>query len=87
MAEAQRAEIRSAMESQSSVLVGNALLYLAPAKTLTKSPLSPDLYLDTEFRKENDRRAALFGGHADAWPSVKDNPMAPQYLRDYGQTP
>ena len=75
MTEAQRAKVRSDMESQSSGLVGNALLYLAPARTLTKSPLSPDLYLDPEFRKENDRRAALFGGHADSWPTVKDNPM------------
>ncbi len=62
MTEAQRAKIRSDMESQTSVLIGNALLYLAPARTLTKSPLSPDLYLDPEFRKENDRRAALLGG-------------------------
>lgn len=73
------------MESQSAVLVGNALLYLAPAGSLRKSPLSPDLYLDPEFRKENDRRAALFGGPADPWPTVKDNPMVPSYLRDYGQ--
>jgi len=84
MTEAQKAKIRSDMESQTSVLVGNALLYLAPARTLTKSPLSPDLYLDPEFRKENDRRAALFGGQPDPWPSVKDNPVSPQFLRDYG---
>ena len=84
MTEEQRAKIRSDMESQTSVLVGNALLYLAPARTLTKSPLSPDLYLDPEFRKENNRRAALFGGLPDPWPTVKDNPMSPQVRRDYG---
>ncbi len=84
MTEAQRTKIRSDMESHTSVLVGNALLYLAPARTLTKSPLSPDLYLDPEFRKENDRRAALLGGQPDPWPTVKDNPMSPQFLRDYG---
>ena len=66
------------------MLVGNAVLYLARAETLTKSPLSPDLYLDPEFRKENDRRAALFGGQPDPWPTVKDNPMSPQFRRDYG---
>lgn len=87
MTEAQRMKVRSDMESQSSVLVGNSLLYLAPAGSLTKSPLSPDLYLDPEFRKENDRRAALFGGHADPWPTVKDNPMVPLYVLDYGQKP
>ena len=84
MTEAQKAKIRADMESQTSVLVGNALLYLAPAQTLTKSPLSPDLYLDPEFRKENDRRAALFGGQPDPWPTVKNNPMSPQFIRDYG---
>ena len=84
MTEAQRAKIRADMESQTSVLVGNAVLYLARAQTLTKSPLSPDLYLDPKFRKENDRRAALFGGQPDPWPTVKDNPMSPQFRRDYG---
>jgi hypothetical protein len=68
MTEVQRAKIRAEMEHQTAVLAGNALLYLAPARLLTKSPLSPDLYLDPEFRKENDRRARLFlvspiGGH------------------------
>lgn len=53
---------------------------------------SPDLYLDPEFRKENDRRATLFGGSpfggsSDPWPTVKDNPLSPRYLRDYGGTP
>ena len=84
MTEAQRAKVRSEIGSQSSVLVGNALLYLAPARTLTRSPLSPDLYLDPEFGKEIDRRAALFGGQPDPWPTVRDNPMSPQFLRDYG---
>lgn len=84
MTEAQRAEIRAEMESQTSALIGNALLYLAPARTLTKSPLSPDLYLDSEFRRENDRRAALFGGRPDPWPAVQDNPMSPQFVRHYG---
>jgi hypothetical protein len=87
MTEGQKAQVRSGMESQTSVLAGNSLLFLGPAKTLTKSPLSPDLYLDPEFRKENDRRAALFGGKPDPWPTVRDNPMSPKYLRDYGGHP
>jgi hypothetical protein len=87
MTEVQRANIRSAMESQTSLLVGNSVLFLGPARALTKSPLSPDLYLDPEFRKENDRRAALLGGAPDPWPTVMDNPMSPQFLRDYGGHP
>jgi hypothetical protein len=87
MTEPQRVKLRVEMESQASVLVGNSLLYLAPAETLTKSPLSPDLYLDPEFRKENDRRAALSGGELDVWPTTQDNPMSPQFLRDYGPHP
>ena len=84
MTEAQKAKIRSDMESQTAVLTGDSLLFLGRGEALTKSPLSPDLYLDPEFRKENDRRAALFGGMPDPWPTVKDNPMSPQFLRDYG---
>lgn len=60
------------------------MLYLARAEMLTKSSLSPDLYLGPEFRKENDRRAALMGGEPDSWPTVKDNLMSPQFRRDYG---
>ena len=84
MTESQKAQTRSEMQGHSSVIAGNLLLYLGPAETLTRSPLSPDLYLDPEFRKENERRAALFGGAADTWPMVKDNPMSPQYLHSYG---
>jgi hypothetical protein len=87
MTEAEKAKVRSEMESQTSALAGNSVLYLGPAWALTKSPLSPDLYLDPEFRKENDRRAALVGGMPDPWPTVKDNPMTPQFLRDYGGHP
>lgn len=87
MTEDQKAQVRTAMESQASVLLGNALLFLGRAETLTKSPLSPDLYLDSEFREENDRRASLFGGKPDPWPTVRDNLMSPKYLRNYGGPP
>lgn len=91
MTDAQKTKVRSEMESQTAVLDGDALLFLGAAGALTKSPLSPDLYLDPGFRKENDRRAALFGGSpfggsSDPWPTIKDNPMSPRYLRDYGGT-
>lgn len=92
MTDAQKTKVRAEMESQTAVLAGNALLFLGAAGLLTKSPLSPDLYLDSEFRKENDRRAALlgdspFGGSSDPWPTVTDNPTSPRYLRDYSGTP
>jgi hypothetical protein len=84
MTESQKAQLRSEMDGHPSAIVGNALLYLGSARMLTKSPLSPDLYLDPEFRNENYRRAALFGGDPDPWPTVRDNPMSPRYLHTYG---
>ena len=92
MTEEQKTVVRAEMEGQTALIEGNALLYLGAARALTKSPLSPDLYLDPGFRKENARRAALFGSSpfanpSDPWPTVQDNPMSPQYLRDYGGFP
>jgi hypothetical protein len=87
LAESQKAQLRSEMNSQPQAILGQYLLYLGPAKSLTLSPLSPDLYLDPLFRKEIDRRGTLFGAQPDPWPTVMDNPMAPQYLHDYGTHP
>jgi hypothetical protein len=41
---------------------GDALLYLGPAASLTKSPTIPDLYLDEAFRREIDRRSMIMSG-------------------------
>lgn len=87
LTESQKAQRRSEMEGQPQAILGQYLLYLGPAKSLTLSPLSPDLYLDPQFRKENDRRAVLFGSKPDPWPTVMDNLMAPQHLHDYGNHP
>jgi hypothetical protein len=87
LTESQKAQKRSEMDAEPQAILGHYLLYLGPAKSLTLSPLSPDLYLDPLFRKENDRRAALFGAPPDPWPTVLDNRMAPQYLHDYGAHP
>ena len=87
LTEPQKAQRRSEMDSQPQAILGQYLLYLGPAKSLTLSPLSPDLYLDPLFRKEIDRRGKLFGAPADPWPTVMDNPMVPQYLHDYGTHP
>src|SRR5882757_2150131 len=62
-------------------VAGDALLYLGPAAGLTRSPLSPDLYLDPDLRKEIDRRSILFGFGPITWPTVWDNPMSPQFIR------
>lgn len=47
---------------QSSWAMGDALLYLGPATSLTQSPLSPDLYLDSAFRMEINRRSLIVSG-------------------------
>jgi hypothetical protein len=41
---------------------GDALLYLGPATSLTQSPISPDLYLDSAFRREINRRSLIVSG-------------------------
>lgn len=40
----------------------DALLYLGPAASLTKSPIIPDIYLDEDFRREIDRRSMILTG-------------------------
>lgn len=58
-------------------LDSDALLYLGPRKSLTESPMVPDLYLDLEFRAEMDRRLRLrLGSGLKAIPDPRDNPAA-----------
>jgi len=40
----------------------DALLYLGPAISLTQSPVTPDLYLDENFRREINRRSMILTG-------------------------
>ena len=47
---------------QSPGTIGDALLYLGPATSLTQSPISPDLYLDSAFRREINRRSLIVIG-------------------------
>lgn len=47
---------------QSPGAPGDALLYLGPATSLTQSPISPDLYLDSAFRREINRRSLIVSG-------------------------
>jgi hypothetical protein len=41
---------------------GDAVLYLGPSTSLTQSPITPDLYLDTAFRSEINRRSLIMSG-------------------------
>jgi hypothetical protein len=82
--EAQKAKAVADTDDKLSGLAGNALLYLGPATGLTQSPIAPDLYLDTDFRKEIGRRFQIITGGPLTWPSVADNPMSPRYVRSYG---
>jgi hypothetical protein len=83
--EAQIAAEIARTDGQVSGILGDALLYLAPAVSLTQSPLSPDLYLDLEFRKEIGRRFQIITGEPMEWPTASDNPMSPHFVRAYGQ--
>ncbi len=80
-----KAKELSEMEDQSSGVAGDALLYLGPAASLTQAPLSPDLYVDEDFRKEISRRSMLKGGGPLTWPSAGDNLMSPHFIRAYGK--
>jgi hypothetical protein len=60
-------------------LDSDAILYLGPRKSLTESPDVPDLYLDSEFRAEMDRRLRLrLGNGLKAIPDPWGNPAVNQ---------
>jgi hypothetical protein len=82
--EAEKAKDFADMEDKVSGVDSDAMLYLGPAASLTESPISPDLYLDADFRKEINRRLVLMGRQPNTWPTVMDNPMSPRYIHSYG---
>ena len=63
--EAELAEIRAkvalAEENMLSGMNGDALLYLGPAATLTRTPQEPSIYLDAAYRAEINRRNQIRG--------------------------
>jgi hypothetical protein len=71
------------MEARLSGGMGDALLYLGPAASLTESPELPDLYLDFEFRAEIDRRMLIETG--DHLPPLGLRPVSPVYLHPYSE--
>ena len=59
-------------------LNGNALLYLGPKESLRRSPSSPDLYLDRDYRREMDRRYRLMTKTPLDINTVERNPATNQ---------
>lgn len=51
-----RARVALAEENMLSGMNGDALLYLGPAATLTRTPQEPSIYLDAAYRAEINRR-------------------------------
>jgi hypothetical protein len=79
--ETERVKAMADMEERLSGGTADALLYLGPAARLTRSPESPDLYLDLKFRAEIDRRMFIeTGTHL---PPVRLSPVSPQYFQIY----
>jgi hypothetical protein len=81
--EAEVAELRAkwalAARDMLSGINGDALLYLGPAATLTRTPQEPSIYLDAAYRAEINRRNQIRGLPAlsDAIPFVSPRPMRP----------
>jgi hypothetical protein len=51
------AEIIASFVTQVSGVKADAILYLGPPDTLTRSPIEPSIYLDPEYFAEMNRRA------------------------------
>jgi hypothetical protein len=81
--EAERAELRAkwalAARDMLSGINGDALLYLGPAATLTRTPQEPSIYLDAAYRAEINRRNQIRGLPllSDAILVVSPRPMRP----------
>jgi hypothetical protein len=61
-ASADRKALFAASNRGARGLTSDAILYLGPKASLTTTPDVPDIYLDTEFRKELDRRMQIMLG-------------------------
>jgi hypothetical protein len=77
VSQAEAAKQMATFEEHISGVDGDALLFLGPASSLTYSPQSGDLYLDSTFRKEIERRSLIeIGQPLD--PFIP--PATPQFL-------
>ena len=55
------AKVATAFLDMLSGINGDALLYLGPAATLTRTPDEPSIYLDAAYRAEINRRNQIRG--------------------------
>jgi hypothetical protein len=77
-----RAKVAIAEEHMLSGMNGDALLYLGPAATLTRTPQEPSIYLDAAYRAEINRRNQIRGFQLlpNAIP-FEPNTVSPRPLR------
>jgi hypothetical protein len=62
----------------------DALLYLGPATSLTRTPTDPDIYLDEDYRAEINREMQLRPqAQVRALPSIKNYAVTPSKWRQY----
>jgi hypothetical protein len=73
------------MEEGFSGTSADAILYLGPAKELTYSPESPDLYMDEAFRSEIQRRVRLMPPAPPTLPEFDGNAVSPRHVHEYGK--
>ena len=79
--EAKKEKTVNENEDRLSGAASDAILFLGPAASLTKSPDDPTLYLDPDRRKEIDRRVQIMTGSHLTDLTVEDNPVALRHLR------
>jgi hypothetical protein len=60
------------------LLLADAVLFLGPAQSLTKSPLLPDLYLDEQYRQEISRQMEIKTGKPLSATWGRDTPLSPE---------
>jgi hypothetical protein len=79
MTAAEKAKAIADMEERLSGDMGNALLYLGQPPV--SRPELPDLFLDSEFRAEIDRRMLIETG--DHPPPLALNLVSPRYFHEF----
>jgi hypothetical protein len=75
--QAEAAKQMATAEAYVSGIDGDALLFLGPASSLTYSPQLGDIYFDSAFRKEIERRSLIEVGQP-LYPYIP--PASPQFL-------
>ncbi len=64
----------------------DAILYLGPPETLTQSPVDPNIYLDPDYFKQEDRRLRCCtrppGGRSLDWDEIlQGNSVVPRKFK------